>query len=324
MGNTPKITVIVPVYNMEKTLNRALDSLVNQSYRDYEVIMVDDGSKDKSGMICDEYAAKFPHFKVCHKSNGGLSSARNKGMELANGEWVTFCDSDDYAFPFWLENYQLDESEGIDLIQQGARSDKPAFMQSGMSNICGFDYSGGIYEYLNLLITNRMVGYTWMKAYRMDIIRRFNLAFDVNIILAEDEVFLLKYLCYCTSVKAINKQGYNYFVPNWGKKYNLKSEELLYLGKCQVINSSCLFADDIKTPIVRFYKDSYTCFLMTVFAKKPKMKYLKEIRQLHKEDYACSRLFKPLKWVIVKDQTSIISWLMLLIHANLRRIFIAN
>lgn len=320
MGNTPKITVIVPVYNMEKTLNRALDSLVNQSYRDYEVIMVDDGSKDKSGMICDEYAAKFPHFKVCHKSNGGLSSARNKGMELANGEWVTFCDSDDYAFPFWLENYQLDESEQVDLIQQGAISDKPAFMQSGMSNICGFDYYGCPQEYLKNLIGYRMIGYTWMKAYKLEIIRRYNLTFDENIVLKEDEVFLLKYLCYCTSVKAINKQGYYYFVPNWKRKYNLKSEDLLYLKKCQVTNLNYLFADNIETPIVRFYKDSYTCFLMTVFAKKPKMKYLKEIRQLHKEDYACSRLFNPLKWLIVNDTTYIVSWISLLFYSNLRAI----
>lgn len=125
-----KISVIVPVYNMEKTLRRALDSLVNQTYRDYEVILVDDGSRDSSGAICDEYAEKYEQFRVCHKQrNEGLSSARNRGMELACGEWVTFCDSDDYAFPDWLANYQLNDAEDYDLIQQGMRCDKNIFGQ---------------------------------------------------------------------------------------------------------------------------------------------------------------------------------------------------
>ena len=93
---TPKISVIVPVYNTEKYLRRCIDSVLAQTYQDFELLLIDDGSKDSSGAICDEYAAKDARVRVFHKENGGVSSARNLGLDNARGEWVTFVDSDDY------------------------------------------------------------------------------------------------------------------------------------------------------------------------------------------------------------------------------------
>lgn len=92
----PLISIIVPVYNVEKYLSKCLDSIVNQTYKNLEIILVDDGSTDNSGDICDEYANKDNRIKVIHKENGGLSDARNKGMNIAKGEYVGFVDSDDY------------------------------------------------------------------------------------------------------------------------------------------------------------------------------------------------------------------------------------
>ena len=92
----PKISVIIPVYNAEKTLHRCIDSILAQTFSDFEVLLIDDGSKDKSGEICDEYARKDSRIKVCHKENGGVSSARNMGLDNAKGEWITFVDADDY------------------------------------------------------------------------------------------------------------------------------------------------------------------------------------------------------------------------------------
>lgn len=89
------ISVIVPVYNVSHYLAECLDSVVSQSFLDKEVILVDDGSTDSSGAICEEYAARFPYIRVFHKENGGLSSARNRGIEEAAGEWIIFLDSDD-------------------------------------------------------------------------------------------------------------------------------------------------------------------------------------------------------------------------------------
>ncbi len=90
-----KISVIIPVYNVEKFLRECLDSVINQSYKDLEIILIDDGSQDKSGAICDEYALKDQRIKVVHKENGGLSSARNYGLDNMSGNFFTFVDSDD-------------------------------------------------------------------------------------------------------------------------------------------------------------------------------------------------------------------------------------
>ena len=97
------ITVVVPVYNVEQYLKDCIDSIILQTYKDIEIILVDDGSTDTSGLICDEYKSKDKRIKVFHKENGGLSSARNCGIENATGKYITFVDSDDVV----RENYIL-------------------------------------------------------------------------------------------------------------------------------------------------------------------------------------------------------------------------
>lgn len=98
-----KVSVIVPVYNVEKYLKKCIDSLLIQTYEDIEIILIDDGSTDSSGEICDSYSKKDSRIKVIHKKNGGLSDARNKGLDLASGQWVTFVDSDDYVTKNYVE-----------------------------------------------------------------------------------------------------------------------------------------------------------------------------------------------------------------------------
>ncbi len=100
----PKISVIVPVYNVEKTLRRCLDSILEQTFKDFEVILVDDGSTDNGGAICDEYSEKYSNFNVIHKNNEGLGPTRNAGIAIAKGEYLYHCDSDDWLKPTLLEN----------------------------------------------------------------------------------------------------------------------------------------------------------------------------------------------------------------------------
>ena len=96
MGNDVKISIIIPVYNVEQYLEQCLDSILRQTYKNYEIILVDDGSSDNSGVICDKFAFKYSFIHVIHKTNGGLSSARNAGLDVATGSYVLFVDSDDY------------------------------------------------------------------------------------------------------------------------------------------------------------------------------------------------------------------------------------
>lgn len=103
MNEKPLITVIIPVYQVEKYLRRAVDSVLQQTYTNLEIILVDDGSKDGCGDICDEYASREARVRTIHKENGGLSDARNAGLDVAGGDYIAFLDSDDYYAPFFIE-----------------------------------------------------------------------------------------------------------------------------------------------------------------------------------------------------------------------------
>ena len=123
------VSIIVPVYNTEKYLHRCIDSVLAQTYKDFELLLIDDGSKDSSGIICDEYAAKDARLRVFHKENGGVSDTRNYGLDLAHGKYLMFLDSDD----FWLRNDVLEmligkaEENDLDII----RGEYSAMLEDG-------------------------------------------------------------------------------------------------------------------------------------------------------------------------------------------------
>ena len=108
----------MPVYNSEKFLKKAVDSVLNQKFEDFELILVDDGSPDASGSICDEYAKKNSKVKVIHKANGGICSARNAGLDIAKGEYIGFCDNDDlFLADLIKDNYLLAKQHDVDLMR---------------------------------------------------------------------------------------------------------------------------------------------------------------------------------------------------------------
>lgn len=117
-NKVPKVSVIVPVYNSEKYLPDTIESILNQTFADFELILIDDGSKDSSGVICDLYAAKDSRVRVIHKENGGICSARNAGLRIARGEYLAFCDNDDKYLPNLLkDNYELAKEHNADIVR---------------------------------------------------------------------------------------------------------------------------------------------------------------------------------------------------------------
>ena len=119
----PLVSIIVPVYNVKPYLNRCVDSLLGQSYQNMELLLVDDGSTDGSETLCDEYAAQDARVRVLHKKNGGLSDARNAGVDAAKGEYLSFVDGDDWVSPYYIENlYRA-------LEQAGAGRDLESYQQ---------------------------------------------------------------------------------------------------------------------------------------------------------------------------------------------------
>lgn len=116
----PKVSIIVPIYNVEKYLDRCMSSLLNQTLKDIEIIMVDDESPDNCPQLCDEYARKDERVKVIHKKNGGLGLARNSGLEIATGEYVAFVDSDDFVdINMYQELYSTADSYDSDIVYCG-------------------------------------------------------------------------------------------------------------------------------------------------------------------------------------------------------------
>ena len=139
--NVPFFSVIVPVYNVEKYLKECVDSILGQSFSDFELILVDDGSPDNCPAICDEYAKKDEHVKVIHKPNGGVSSARNAGIQMARGEYILFCDSDDFYLDTAFEkiHYNLIQFNA-DILCFGIRKETG----NGLVDILPKEYRGEI------------------------------------------------------------------------------------------------------------------------------------------------------------------------------------
>ena len=199
----PKISVIVPVYNTEQYLPRCIDSILAQAFVDFELLLIDDGSKDNSGKICDEYAAKNSRIRVFHKENGGVSSARNIGLDNAQGEWITFVDSDDYVKPIYLDGLiEYTKKENVDLVV--------SFSISLFKDKIGVSYYNGksiSREDFDLLFTEFDFAWRtspWGKLYKLDIIKQHYLAFKTNMPIGEDLVFLYEYL---TNTNAIHING---------------------------------------------------------------------------------------------------------------------
>lgn len=205
----PKISVIVPVYKAEVYLHRCVDSILAQTFQDFEVLLVDDGSPDRSGEICDEYARKDQRVRVFHKENGGVSSARNLGLDNAKGEWATFVDSDDYVENSYLSDFGLEKC-GADFYLQGYRKilskEKSRLSHFSVKQVQIVSFSDAYYEGEDKVIINFILG----KLIRLAIVKRFSLAFDVTLSFGEDHLFFLSYLTHVQKIALSPATSYNY------------------------------------------------------------------------------------------------------------------
>ena len=205
----PSISVIVPVYNAEKYLDKCVESLLSQSFADFELLLVNDGSTDNSGKLCDEYAKKDRRIKVFHKENGGVSSARNVALDHANGQWIAFVDSDDWVSENYLKDLHfavVGEKKG--LIFQGFSYYKNGKITESLE---WEDETIQKEDVIKLFEEKkiRKYGYSCSKLYNMAVIKEYNLRFDETLKIAEDLMFLLSYLPHIDYVRFIS--GANYF-----------------------------------------------------------------------------------------------------------------
>ena len=222
MSKNPKISVIVPVYNVEKCLHRCVDSIREQTFTDFELLLIDDGSKDRSIQICDEYAAKDSRVRVFHKSNGGVSSARNLGLDNARGEWIAFCDADDHVCNNWLE-VLIDNAREDSLIITGFTI--VDYKKQQKENY-GFDVNGSVKSVFGVFYSSKFPGVTWNKLYSLKKIADNDIRFNENISYQEDEEFVFSYLLHCRKIISVGTPTYCYYEPDWGHKYCNSNETL--------------------------------------------------------------------------------------------------
>lgn len=207
------ISIIVPIYKSEKYINKCIDSIINQSYKNIEVILVDDGSPDNCPQICDEYALVDKRIKVIHKGNSGVSASRNAGIEASSGKYIMFCDSDDFVHPMWCELlHNAINIEGIDLGICGYFFVEPNSKQIVNEKI----YSSpllqviGKNQFFNLYI-KEFINMPWNKIYKRDIIVKNNLKMDENICYNEDLIFVMKYIMCMNGNFAFVNKGLNFY-----------------------------------------------------------------------------------------------------------------
>lgn len=211
----PSISIIVPVYRAEKVLHYCIDSILNQKFTDFELILVDDGSPDSSGKICDEYAEKDMRVRVIHKQNGGVSSARNIGIEAARGEYICFVDSDDYLESNYLK--ELIETKrkypDFDNIWCGFYTVRDYYKNKKETVVAEKDKNYSFYNLSGImdLCEKWFVQMPWNKLYKTKTIVENSIVFPPELSLGEDYIFNLRYLgCTNGKIVVINKSLYDY------------------------------------------------------------------------------------------------------------------
>lgn len=215
MINQPLISIIVPIYNVEKYLEKCIQSLLDQTFVDYEIILVNNGSPDNCGDICDEFAKKSSKISVLHLENGGVCRARNEGMKLANGEYYCFVDSDDWVEKDYLKDFVDNLDSSFTMVVQDAYRDLPDEIQKDY-----FNFRNEKYEVTKdkIKLFNDgffQEGFPWNKIFSSKIIKENNLTFDPNIKLGDDEKWNLNYYKYIRAFKFISKSNYHYiYNPN--------------------------------------------------------------------------------------------------------------
>lgn len=223
MDNIIKVSVIVPVYNVELYLNRCIESIVTQTYTNLEIILVDDGSTDNSGKLCDEWARKDNRIKVVHKKNAGLGFARNTGLDHANGDYVVYIDSDDYVAENMIETLltALTKNKadtvycGLNrvfpegrIVEQPSCYDNLVFEKEDIINMVLLEMVGTVPEKYE---DNYVVMSVWHGIYSMDLIRRHHIRFpSERQFMSEDIIYHIDYLKESQKVVYIKDCLYNY------------------------------------------------------------------------------------------------------------------
>ena len=208
----PKVSIVVPVYNAQDTISSLIKSVLSQEEQSWELLLVDDGSKDDTPRLCDEASSRDARVKTIHQKNQGVSAARNRGLQSAQGNWITFVDADDLLTDSFLSSLvrAAEQSQEIDLAYCSYAIVENGRTTISLNHSCTYILSlGGVNNaFLNTKILYRCS--PWAKLFRRSIIEEHNLFFDTNLSISEDRLFLYNYLPYVRGIATSATMGYIY------------------------------------------------------------------------------------------------------------------
>ncbi|MGN0724243.1 MAG: glycosyltransferase family 2 protein [Treponema sp.] len=273
----PKISIIVPVYNVEKYIRRCLDSIAAQTFTDWECICVDDGTPDASGKICDEYAQKDSRFVVIHKENGGVSSARNVGLDAAKGEWICFVDSDDWVEKEMLEVlYKASIENNAEVVVSGLRiTDKHGNYQEFLPSAGWLSMPRDFQSYFNA---------PWGKLYRKTIILENKIYFPEGITLAEDLYFVFNVFFTSQKIFGIDKSFYNYYKNSSSCTHTMTIRKIEDFNCVLERIEQILISSNADTEWFNFFKER-RCEVKNYYCFSFKQPHFEEWRNYHPELY---------------------------------------
>lgn len=266
------ISVIVPVYNVEKYLERCVESILNQTYTDLEIILIDDGSTDKSGEICDELQKKDPRIIILHKENGGQASARNIGLEICKGSWVCFIDSDDFIKEDYVEElYRLCKTYNVPISQCGAVRGKASDFPYENVEVNEVKWKFNDMYTSSLRVFRAVV---WGKLIKAEIAKKY--PFPVGKIY-EDEGPSFKYIYDGRECVVTNKRMYYYYMSSNSTLRN--TNKRVNFDIVDIFEDRCKFLSEHKETELIDYTEKELCIrLMLNYCSAKKEKKNKEDR----------------------------------------------
>lgn len=302
----PLISVIIPIYNTERLLPKCIESVLAQTLSDIEIILIDDGSTDESGKICDSYACKDKRIHVTHIPNHGVSHARNKGIELSQGKYIHFMDSDDR-----MESEMLSELYRLILRYHANMSTCGYLIEDENENII---YQ--IKEEQTYVLNNqnaisslfhdsyyRYKGNLWDKLYDKKIIDKHQLAFNENIYYNEDRLFIFQYMMHCTSIACTTIPYYHYIIRNasamhtFGKSY--RAHMCTFMDAFDIMTTlSASFPESVRRTLSQDYIHSSISFFKKYATQMPMHEIQNRIRTIKRNQYTCLSVCEKIRYTL--------------------------
>ena len=276
----PEISIIVPIYNREERISKCIESILNQTYKDFELILVNDGSTDNSYDICKKYEKADKRVRLFNRKNSGVSASRNFGIKQSQGKYVMFCDSDDTVDSKWCEvlynaiklypksficcAFVLTNSEGEQKRTESLDDKLYSFLDK---------------KYYSMLFKLGVSGAVWNKIFSLDIIMQNNICFNEELSFAEDVKYCEDYFAYCESICYCNAALYYYYLGDYEKTLSKRYYYDFY-DKIKLLFEfrKDLISDEFKEDFCKFYFFMFLDCLENTFDKRNKWSLLKKIK----------------------------------------------